>query len=76
MPDKGDLQIAVIADAKTWMVVLATIRLALRHPGNTGTLAEMGFQFANQLEDKLVEEGIYSADQIAELRRAEMRAQN
>jgi hypothetical protein len=76
MPDKGELEITIIAEAKIWMVVLANIRLSLRHPGNSGVLAEIGRDFADQLEDKLVEEGVYSAEDIAQLRRQEMRAQN
>jgi len=76
MPDKGDLKIPIVADAKMWMVVLANVRLALRHPGNTGLLSDMGYQFATQLEEKLVEEGVYSINEVDELRRAELRAQN
>ena len=78
MPDetKARVMIPVVAEAMVWMVVLANVRLALRHPDNHGDLGDYAQVFADRLEQALVDEGVYSPEDIAELRRLEMRGFN
>lgn len=78
MPDetKARVMIPVVAEAMVWMVVLANVRLALRHPANHGDLGDYAQQFADRLEQALLDEGVYSAEDIAELRRIESRGMN
>jgi hypothetical protein len=76
MPEKLLLKIPVIAEALTWMTVLGSIQLALRHPENQGPSAKIARQFARQLADKLLEEGILSTEEIALMLRDEMRSAN
>ena len=71
MPKNATLKIPIVAEAMTWMAVLANVRLALRHPNNSGPCGVIGQEFADQLEDRLVQEGIYSAEEVAELKRLE-----
>jgi len=76
MPEKLDQHIGVIADGLCWMAVLGAVQLALRHPGFTGPSADIARQFGEQLATKLLLEGVLSQDEMAQMLRDEIRAQN
>jgi hypothetical protein len=76
MPENLSLKIAVIAESLTWMTVLGCIQLALRHPEYTWPSVLLARQFASQLADKLLEEGILSPEEVALMMRDQMRAEN
>ena len=63
MPENLQLEITVVAPAFAWMMVLGNMQLALRHPENTGPSAEMARQFGDQLLEKLIAEGVFTADE-------------
>jgi hypothetical protein len=64
----GFKRVGVVMPGVVWAVVLAQLRLALRHPSNVeGDAAGIGREFTVYLEAILVEEGVYSREEIEEL---------
>jgi hypothetical protein len=76
MPEKPRLRIAVDAEAMTWMTVLGCVQLALRHPGYNGPSSDIAREFSDALAHKLLDEGVFSAEEFALMMRDQMRAEN
>ena len=58
-----ELEITVVAPAYMWIMVLGNMQLALRQPGNTGASAEMSREFGDRLLEKLIAEGVFTAEE-------------
>jgi hypothetical protein len=73
MPENLTIKIPVIVEGIVWLGILGEIKLALRHPHNLGPSAELSRKFADQLRNKLHEEGVLSDDEFARSLRDDMR---
>lgn len=76
MPEKPLLRLEVHAEALTWMTVLGCVHLALRHPAYDGPSSDIAREFADALVHKLLDEGVFSAEEFALMMRDQMRAEN
>lgn len=59
------MPITVIADAIIWLTVMGNLDLAIRHPGNSGPSAVMAREFRDALREKLLDEGVITAEEAA-----------
>jgi hypothetical protein len=65
------MEIPAIATGLTWMAVHGNLCLALRHPANSGPSRKLIENFVRQLGENLVENGVLTAAELAEVQRTE-----
>jgi hypothetical protein len=68
--------ITITAEGIVWMAILGNVQLALWHPQNKGASAKVAKQFCDQVLGKLRFENVLTADEVAQIYRDEMKAQN
>jgi hypothetical protein len=68
--------IPVLAPGIVWLAVAGNIRLSLRHPRNTGPSRMIAANFADRIIEKLQQDGILSAEAVADFLRDDLRFQN
>jgi hypothetical protein len=76
VPENLELRIPVVAEAITWLAIVANVKLALRHPRNTGPSAQFAAEFAERMMTKLQQEGVLSEDEVAASLRDDFRHLN
>lgn len=64
--------IPINAPAGVWLAVLSQIDLAGRHPQNNGAVSKIAESFADQLRDRMLEEGMLTKEEYAECLRAQV----
>lgn len=62
----GPFELPVILDLDTALYLVANVRLALRHPENTGTSAEVARRFVDGVVARLHEAGYHAHAEMAE----------
>lgn len=62
----------VVASGLVWMAVHGNLCLALRHRSNVGPSRALVERFVRALGDKLVENGVLTADELAQAQRLEI----
>lgn len=58
--EKGHIRITVVTQGIVWLAVIGNIQLALSHPKNKGVTADLVREFAEQVLNKLEQEGVIS----------------
>ncbi len=62
----------VTAPGIIWMAIHGNLCLALRHAGNRGSSRAMVERFVRALGDNLVENGVLTAEELAQAQRVEI----